>query len=50
MVRRGKQPTALLGPFGSSCDPACIGDLDANRDVELTDLTTLLANFGTTCP
>ena len=32
----------------TGCPPACPGDLDGDGDVDLTDLATLLSNYGMT--
>ena len=42
-IRIGTTRADVLPP------PRCIGDLDGNRFVDLTDLATLLARFGTSC-
>ena len=39
----------LTGGFWAAVSASpCTGDLDADRDVDLTDLSTLLSHFGTT--
>jgi len=34
----------------SGCEPGCVGDLDGDGDVDLTDLAIMLSNFGSSCP
>jgi hypothetical protein len=44
----GIPPVVDIGPyeFGGSELPPCRGDLDGDRDIDLADLSTLLANYG----
>ena len=34
----------------SACPSACLGDLDANGTIDVTDVLMILANFGSICP
>lgn len=42
----GTEPIVDIGAFEFQPAPICVGDLNDDRAIDLTDLATLLANFG----
>lgn len=45
----GEQLLRNAVAVAAGCRAACPGDVDADGDVDLSDLTALLSNFGTNC-